>query len=133
MSNVFTQLGDLELLGAIQAVPVPVHMRLFQNNHTPGVTDVIGDYTVATFSGYPGDVSPTWGTPFTNGDGKAETDAGTTTYTHNGGGTSNTIYGAYFVTAGGVLVYADKFAAPIVMASNGDTFPYTPRMTLVNG
>lgn len=132
MANVFTHLGDLEVLGAVNAVPVWLHARLFKNNHVPTVTDVVGDYTVANFSGYPGDVNPTWGTPFVNGDGKGETDGTPITYTHNGGGTSNNIYGIYFVTAGGVLVFADKFSAPIVMASNGDTFTYTPKITCVS-
>lgn len=132
MANVFVRLGDVSVLQAMVDSAVLDNLRLFKNNHVPTEADVVGDYTEANFSGYPGAVSPTWGTPFVNGSNKGEVDATLITYTHNGGGTANTVYGVYVVDGAGVLVYAERFPAPYTMGSNGDTFPYTPKVTAVH-
>lgn len=131
MSNVYVQQGDKIILQAALDEDVYGDVRLFKNNHTPAVTDTEADYQQADYTGYPGAVAPTWGAPFTNGAGKGEIDADPITYTRTAGATSNTIYGAYFLDSAGKLVYADKFPAPIVMASTGDTFDYTPKTTAV--
>lgn len=130
MANVFLQQGDLEILDLVRTDgDVLKNLRLFKNNHVPAVTDGNGDYTQADFSGYAAVALGTWNAAFVNADGRGEIDADLATFTHNGGGTSNTVYGAYVTDNAGDIVYAERFDAPRVMASNGDAINYTPRVT----
>jgi len=132
MANVMTQQGDVIILETLDGDDSPgtMQVKLFQNDHTPVVTDDEGDYTVATFSGY-SSTSPdlAWGAGFVNGDGKGEIDATQKTWTHNGGGTNNTIYGAYVTTDDDRLIWAERFPAPIVMNANGLQILYTAKLT----
>lgn len=133
MANVYLQQGDVKTLDEIVASgDVWVGLHLFKNNHVPDVTDVNGDYTEANFSGYAAISALSFGAAFVNPDGKGEVDASPESFTHNGGGTSNTIYGAYVTDDGGDVVYAERFGAPISMASNGDLITYTARVTAVS-
>lgn len=108
----------------------PLKLKLFKNDHTPDVDDTEADYTEANFSGY-GDTDPdlVWGAPFVNGDGKGEIDATEKTFTHDGGGTDNTIYGAWVTTADDRLIYAERFPAPILMDTAAAAIPYTAKLT----
>jgi len=132
MSNVMTQQGDKIILDALTgaAAPGTLKCKLFKNNYTPVVTSLESDLTEANFSGY-SSTSPslTWGAAFVNGDGKGEIDATAKTFTHNGGGTSNDVYGAYITNSADKLIWAEKFAAPIHMATNGDQIAYTAKLT----
>jgi hypothetical protein len=103
---------------------------LFKNNFTPGDTSVIGDITAADFSGYSGLQSfsswnaATWSTP------RAVATAGDVVWTHNGGGTSNDIYGYYVVDGSGNLAWAERnAAAPVTMSSAGQTYTVKPQYT----
>lgn len=132
--NVMTQQGDMIVLDMFSgAFPGgDIKLKLFKNNHVPDVTDTEGDYTEADFSGY-SSTSPaiTWGAAFVNGDDKGEIDADVKTFTHNGGGTGNTVYGAYVTDDTDRLIYAERFDAPVSMSSNGDAINYTAKMTAV--
>lgn len=133
MANVFLQQGDLNLLDTVRLDGDTMKtLKLFANNHVPTVTDVNGDYTEATFSGYSSFALGTWNAAFVNGDGKGEIDADPAAFVHNGGGVSNTIYGAYVVNAAGDVVYAERFDAPRTMGANGDTINYIARVTMVS-
>lgn len=131
MANVILQQGSIDFLNAILATGDDLFsLDLYQNNHVPAVNDTNASYTVADFSGYAQvTLNGFWGSPYINGNGQAEIDNVDATFTHNGGGTSNTIYGIYVSNASGDVQYAERFPAPIVMASLGDTIDYTPKFT----
>lgn len=91
-------------------------LRLFKNNHTPDPSDVVGDYTVADFSGYANGVVPAFGAAVPDGDDALAT-AVPYAWLHNGGGVTSDVYGYYIVDGGGVLVLAERYAgAPVSMA-----------------
>ena len=132
MANVMTQQGDTIILAVLVGDDSadPLKLKLFKNDHVPAVTDYEGDYTEADFSGYD-DTDPdlVWGAAFVNGDGKGEIDATAKTFTHDGGATDNTIYGAYVTTQDDRLIYAERFPAPIVMDTAASSIPYTAKLT----
>lgn len=130
--NVFCSAAWLRYLDGLTGSSELYQIGLFQNNHVPILTDTIASYTPATFSGYSGLSSLLWGSAFVNGATQGESDAPPVSWTHNGGGTSNTIYGVYVVSTIGNLAYAERFSAPIVMSVAGDMITYTPKITLYN-
>ncbi len=132
MANVFVETADLSIISAMISASLVGTLKLFKNDHTPAVTDSASDYTEADFSGYGGSETPSWGTPFVNGANKGQVDADPIVYTHSGGGTSNTVYGAYVLDGSANLIYADRFPAPFLMAVGGDTFSYAPSFTCVS-
>lgn len=134
MANVFLQQGDKAVLDSLVAGgTVFKNLKLFQNNHTPAVGDVNGDYTEATFTGYSAiDIHSTFGAAFINGSNQGEIDGSQQTFTRSAGATSNTIYGAYVTDNAGDVVFAEKFPAPISMATAGDAILYTPKITAVS-
>lgn len=131
VANVVVKTGDLEILGVLKAEDTLFKGKLFKNDVTPTVATILANLTVADFSGY-ANATLAWGTPFINGSDKGEIDATQLTWTHNGGGTSNTIYGFYVVNAAEtILIYAERFPAPILMGTSGAEIKYTPRFTCV--
>jgi hypothetical protein len=128
--NVFCQGGWEEILNGMVSANLLKRMRLFQNNHTPVNSDTYASYTEATFSGYSGYQNIVWGSAFINGSTQGEIDATQLTWTHNGGGTANTIYGVYITDASDNLLYAERFPAPLTLASSGDAVPYTASVVL---
>jgi len=133
MANVFLQQGDLSVLDTIRLdTTCLTTLKLFKNDHVPAVDDVNGDYTEADFSGYADVDLGDWNSAFLNGDDKGEIDADPALFQHNGGGTSNTVYGAYVVNGAGDVVYAERFAAPRVMSAATDSITYTAKVTAVS-
>ncbi len=133
MSNVFLQQGDTKLLNVVRTgTAVFKTLRLFKNDHDPVVTDTNANYTQADFSGYASANLGTWNAAFVNGDGKGEIDADAKTFSHNGGATANTVYGVYVTDEADNVVYAERFDAPRVMDSLGDSITYTARVTAVS-
>jgi hypothetical protein len=122
MSLIVPDVGELYVLAAWIAGYPPSNLKvyLYQNNYTPVQGSVVGSFTEATFSGY-ASVSFTLGTP-TEVSNKAKSVAtAASVFTHNGGGTANTIYG-YYVKDGttGDLVWAERFGSSQIMTNNGD-------------
>ena len=103
-------------------------LRLYQNNIVPSDTDTAATYTEATFSGYAPITltGSSWGTP-TNG----SISYAQQTFTHDGGGTSNNIYGYYVTQVGsGILVYSERDpSAAFLIANLGDNIKITPTIT----
>lgn len=132
MANVMTKQGDKIILDTLTGADSPgtMKLKLFKNDHIPDVDDTEADYTEANFSGYD-DTSPdlAFGAAFINTDDKGEIDAVEKTFTHDGGATDNTIYGALVTTDDDRLIYAERFPAPIVMDTAAASIPYTAKLT----
>lgn len=103
-------------------------LKLFQSNTTPAEGDTAVTYTEATFSGYAAITltGASWGTAASGSIAYAQQ-----TFTHNGGATSNSIYGYYMVQAtSGTLLLAERdAAAPFTIQNNGDNIKITPAIT----
>lgn len=104
---------------------------LFKNNLTPDVDSELADFTIADFSGF-GEVNITWGAVTVNDDDNGEMTGGLVQFVHDGGATSNDIYG-YLVydIAGGAnkVIFCERFSdAPRSMAVEDDEIDITPRL-----
>jgi len=133
MANVILQQGDLSFLNTVRLDGDCLkNLRLFRNDHVPAVDDVNADYTEANFSGYAAVALGDWNAAFLNGDDKGEIDGDPANFAHNGGATSNTIYGVYVTNNAGDVVYAERFDAPRVLSSATDEINYTPKLTAVS-
>lgn len=104
-------------------------LKLFQSNTTPAEGDTAGTYTEATFSGYASAAltGASWGAASSGTIAYAQQ-----TFTHNGGGTANSIYG-YFViqTTSGTLLLAERDAGgPYTITNNGDNIKITPSISV---
>jgi len=108
----------------------PYKIGLYKNNWTPANEDTISAVTPADFSGYSGLQnlnawsSATWITP------RATAAHAAVSWTHNGGGTNNDIYGYYVVDGAGNLAWAERYSgAPVTMNTNGQVYQVTPQYT----
>jgi len=131
MALLVPDVGENLILAMIvnKTAPQDLVLRLFSSNTTPAETDTAATYTEATFSGYAAITltGATWGSP----SGGTITYGGQQTFTHNGGATSNSIYG-YFVTqlTSGILLYSERdAAAPFTLTNNGDNVKLTPTLS----
>jgi len=108
----------------------PYKMGLYQNNWTPADTDTISAVTAATFSGYAGLQNLTSWSAATWSSPRAVAAHANVVWTHNGGGTSNSIYGYYVVDSAGNLAFAERNAvAPVTISVAGQTYTVTPQYT----
>lgn len=119
----FVNEGELDLLD-VYIANATLKIGLFKNDATVNDATVLADLTAADFSGYAA-WTPTHGAAATvSNQGKAA--AGSHNFDHNGGGTANTIYGAYLWNDDtGKLLKAVKFDAPITMDDAADRITVT--------
>lgn len=119
--------GEVELLTRV--VGLTCVYKLYQANMTPAEGDTLSTYSgdIADFSGY-ANFTAAWGIPATSG-GTTFVTGSSNMFQHNGGATSNTIYG-YYVTDGSntKLYWAEKFAASKSMAAPADIIQLIPRL-----
>jgi len=96
----------------------PGRIKLFMNDYTPDEDTVEADFDEADFSGYADQASTLTGP--TNVGGVSIMN-GLWTFAHNGGGTSNTIYG-WWITSNfaGLFIVCERLPTPKVMASAAD-------------
>lgn len=128
MAIVIPNVGEVAMLTTL--VAVTHRYRLFQNNYTPVEGSVVGDFTEATYSGYGGSKEPTYGTPCTVS-GTSFVTGGSMFFQHDGGGTSNTIYGYYVTkTDDTTLLFAERFTSSKSMATVADILQLFPRLEL---
>lgn len=111
-------------------------LRLFKNDYTPDQTSIFSSFTEADFSGYAAvDISSAWNAPTTVSH-RGQINHADGVFTHNGGGTSNTIYGAYVTFHNGSLspsdyiLWAERFDSSPVIGALGDSVTYTPQLQL---
>jgi len=128
MAIVVPNVGERAMLTTLIAEPHRV--RLFKNDITPDEGDVIGDYTEADFDGYGSYKTAVYGTPATSS-GTSFVVGGSLFWQHDGGATSNTIYG-YYVTQNDdtTLLRVERFGTPKTMAALSDIIHVIPRMEL---
>lgn len=120
----YPNVGSIELMNTIRTQLAMSTLQLFQNNVIPSPGMVIGDLTEATFTGYSAATITAFLATYLDPLGGASIQAPTQQFqTASPFTVGNTIYGWYLLTAGGVLVLAGTFAAPIAMAGNGDAIP----------
>ena len=104
-------------------------VRLFSNNHTPDVTDVLADYTEATFPGY---VEGTLIFDFNAGvSGNIDTCGFiAVTFTRIAGAGSETIFGYYIVDpSDGQLIGAQVLPVPVVISTAGQAIVINNALT----
>lgn len=105
-------------------------LHLYQNNYVPVDASVLGNFTEATFSGY-ADAVIAMQTPAEVAGKAVSIDLVARTFTHNGGGTANTVYGYYVYDPFlGKLIWAERFAAPISMSAIPDIISIQLQLTL---
>ncbi len=93
-------------------------IKLYKNNYDPSGNFLAAAFTEADFSGYLAVTKDTWGLPVIQGARVVLPLLTAATFTHNGGGTANSIYGWYMTqTSSGLVVAAHKYAVPRTMAS----------------
>jgi hypothetical protein len=98
-------------------------IRLYQNNYTPVFASLQANFTTATFSGY-ADVLLAQTTPiFDDGAERWRQNWTRATFTHNGGGVGQLIYGYYVYVPGSEAQWAERFPAPISMTVAGNSIP----------
>lgn len=103
--------------------------HLFKSDTTPDADTVEADLTEADFSGYASD-NPSQAFFKNEADERFEHQNNAVVFSHNGGGTSNTIYG-WYAKAGNArdatgaliddIVAIERFASPINMSELGDS------------
>ncbi len=109
--------------------PENLVLRLYQNDLTPGDTDVVGDYTEADFTGYSAITLTGASWSVSSGD-PATASYAEQDFTSSADQSAQTIYG-YFLTrvTGGELVWAERFPNSQVIQNNGDRISITARIT----
>lgn len=105
--------------------------ELYQNDFVPTRESVIGDFTVATYTGYASKV-PTWSAPSLADDGNAESIGTMTEWRPTGSVTTNVIYGVLLKKAVSFeLLLAARFSpAPLPMGSALDVILTTLRLRI---
>ena len=108
-----------------------VSLRLFQNDYTPVEGSVVGDFTVATWTGYANKTLTGASWTVTLAD-PSEASYAIQTFTSSAGSQNQANYGYYITNAAGtVLIYAERFTdGPYTIVNNGDTISVTPKITL---
>jgi len=106
-------------------------LGLFKNNITPASTDVLGDYTAATFTGYAAVTLTSGSWTITPGAPTSAVQTAATTFTCSGT-TSEAIYGYYLKAESSTyLMWAERFSdGPYTIANSGDKIILTAQLTL---
>jgi hypothetical protein len=123
-----TSLAALEELASAGNLFDGAIVRLFQNDVTPDRDTVIGDLTAADFTGYADSAAVTWATPFLDSNGDAILPGDLKEFMAGSPVTvSNTIYGYAIVNTGAtVLLWAERFDAPVIVSTAGKTIAVMP-------
>lgn len=112
------------------SVPGNQTLKLFVNNITPADADVAGTYTEMSTLGYAAKtLTKTSWVVAQNGAAKAEGSYAQQTFAFTAGA-AVIVYGYYVVdSTSGVLLYAERFAAPPTISLSTDTIKITPKYT----
>lgn len=110
-----------------------MYVGLFKSDTTPSASTTWASITECNFSGYTVGAA-SWGSVATDGGGKASMTATEVVFNHDGGGTSNDVYGWFLGYGTGnptALIAIERFASPpAVMDDNSDSISVTPTFKL---
>lgn len=133
MAVVFTNAAEQVALENFinKTAPENLVLRLYSDNQTPAKTDVVGDYTEVSGSGYSAATLTPASWVMTPGDPSS---AAYPQVTFAFTGAAGNVYGYYVTRATtGDLMFANRFSnAPINIANNGDEIRITLTITLNN-
>lgn len=107
-------------------------VNLFQNQISIDPSTKKADLVVADFDGYAPKTVTALLPAYLDPIGGASAQIATIQFDHTGGGTSNTIYGAWVETAAGDLVLLIQFDAGIPMTGIGDSLPLDVKFNFGN-
>lgn len=127
---------SLDELTALTGVGGPFNaavVKLFQNDYTPTVDSVVGDFTEADYTGYAASAAIVWGAPFIDpvagplvlGDLKSFPASGPFTV-------PNDIFGFWIESSGGDLLWAERFDTPVTIANATDNVVIVPQFGLIS-
>lgn len=136
--NVFTLTQIRAILTALKdtdAILDGVTIKLYQNDFVPGPDSVLGDFTVATFTGYATSAEIAWAGPVNADDGTPELVGQRLIFTATDAAEPNTIYGYYALDSGGALLWAERFDEAQNVSIAGDSVIFVPRVSveMLNG
>jgi hypothetical protein len=130
MSVIITNTGKqkaLEYFVGKDTSPESLVLKLYSNNYTPTVDDVVSSYTEVTGGGYASKslTSSSW-----------SIDSGIASYPQQSWtftGSAGSVYGYYVVSAtSSDLLFAEKFPnGPYTVSTNGDIIRVTLSLTLI--
>lgn len=96
-------------------------MGLFQNDITPNESTVIGDLTVATFTGYAPVTLTTYALPYLIGNNQAAVNSPLASFRPASPFTvGNQVYGFFVLDTDGALLACGRFDDPVSMTDAGD-------------
>lgn len=128
MAVVFPDIGKEVALQILLDAGRNPEVKLFKNNFTPGDASVLGDFTEADFDGYAAVSLAGLSAAAIDGSDRGYRSQAGIAFVKSAGVTSNTVYGWYLVldnlTPAAELFMAEKFPAPQVMGSAGDTVTF---------
>jgi len=122
MAGIVPDVGELDCVNILRLAwnGEACKLRLFKNDYTPVAGTTLANLTEADFSTYANQNCNSWASPITDVAGKAFTIEQVHQWVLSSTpATGNTIYGYYFTRASGALVFAERFAVPVPMASEG--------------
>lgn len=127
MTAILTNEGQLDQLDTVlTAKSANLRVGLYTARSVYSKSSVLASVTACTFSGYAAQ-TPGFSSTGVDGAGRIVYAAASLTFTHNGGGTGNTVLGYYvYDTSTGKLQFLEDFSAPISMTSNGQTITVSP-------
>jgi hypothetical protein len=133
LSNVFPTAQIQAALTALKDADAMLDgalVKLYQNDLNPGPTTVLGDFEVATFTGYTTSSAIAWAGPVNGDDGEPELVGQRLIFTATSGTPTNTIFGYYVIDAGGALLYSERFSTQQQVSKAGDSVIFVPRVGL---
>jgi len=109
----------------------PLKLRLFQNDYVPVRATVLGDLTQATVAGYAAQDISEFGIPTDEGGQVWKIEADENTFTLDGSGTPQFIYG-YYVTnnSGSELYWSERFDVPYNVDEAAFVITVRPQLTV---
>jgi len=108
------------------AIDANLRIGLYTARSVYSKSTVLANITAATFSGYAVQ-TPTFAAFGLDANGKTQFAGVANVFTHNGGGTGNTVIGYYlYNTSTGFLYWLEDFGAPVTINSNGQHIDVMP-------
>lgn len=123
--------ASISNLNALIAAAAPLDgakVHLFKNDVVPARGMVLALFTEADFTGYAASSAVVWSAAAIDASGQPTTMGGGKTFTVGAVPTvTNSIFGVFVTnTAGTVLLYAERFAAPVGMTNPNQVLIYVP-------